>query len=164
MATASASFTTPTSPLPPAAVAALLRLELAFAPTADRLVAAVGAWASRSHRQNGTIEGYRLLNVLRLHARPIYNLRAIDDEADRLGRLANNRLVNAADPAGWRARHAAHLAAEEAARDVYASVMRDVYDVFQVVTGVSGDSIQGLNLRVSFADIAEASRTLSVAA
>lgn len=130
--------------------------------TADRLVAAVGGWVSRSHRQNATIEGYRLLNVLRLHARPIYNLRAIDDEVDRLGRLANNRLVNAADPAGWRARHAAHLAAEEAARDVYASVMRDVYDVFQVITGVSGDSIQGLNLRVSFAEIAEASRTLSV--
>lgn len=134
------------------------------ASTADRLVDAIGAWASRSHRQNGTIEGFRLLNVLRLHARPIYNLRAIDDEVDRLGRLANNRLVNAADPAGWMARRTAYLVADEAARDVYASVMRDVYDVFQVITGVSGDSAKGLSLRVPFAQIAEAARTLAVTA
>ncbi|GGW98886.1 hypothetical protein [Streptomyces chartreusis] len=142
---------TGTSPLPSAAEAA------------DRLVAAVGAWASRSHRQNGAIEGFRLLNVLRIHARPIYNLRAIDDEVDRLGRLANNRLLNVADPASWRARNAAYRAADEAARDVYAAVMRDVYDVFQVITGVSAESIQGLNLRVPFAQIAEAARTLAVA-
>jgi hypothetical protein len=132
--------------------------------SAGLLVAAVGAWASRPHRQDSSIEGFRLLNVLRLHARPIYNLRAIDDEADRLKRLANNRLLNTADPAGWQARHAAHLAAEEAARDVYATVTRDVYDVFQVITGVSGDSFQGLSMRVPFAQIVEASRTLAVTA
>lgn len=125
-----------------------------------RLVAAVGAWASRRHRQNATIEGFRLLNVLRIHARPIHQLRDLDTEADRL-----KRLVDTGDPAGRLDRYAAYVAAEKAANDAYAAAMRDVYDVFEVITGVAPDANHGLtalNLKVSLTEIAEAARTLAV--
>lgn len=140
---------TPTAPLPALAVEAL-------AP-ADRLAADFARWASRPHRVADSIEGYQLLRVLRILARPAYGLTALVDEAARL-----DRLVKQGDAEGWNARRRAATEAERAADAAYTVILRDVDTLFAELTGLDADSVEGLDVELPLVQLAAESRKLDL--
>ncbi|MEW2402159.1 hypothetical protein [Streptomyces sp. NPDC046862] len=121
----------------------------------DQLAATLARWLSNPLRADATIEGVRLLQVMRLLARPVYNLTELHAKAEQ-----------AAKAAAWdgalnlRARRQAARDAEKAVDDTYSAILQDVDTLFTALTGVPADTIEALNLKVPAKQLADDARTL----
>lgn len=144
MATASAPLT-PTAPLPPAAVEAPI----------EQLAAVFARWVSNPQRANVTMEGVRLLQVMRLLARPVYNLTELHAKAEQAAKVAAwDGGLHMED------RKQAARAAAKAVDDTYSAILRDVDTLFTALTGVPADSLDALDLKVSAKQVAADARLL----
>lgn len=134
--------TTPTSPTTTAEI--------------DLLAGAFERWVSNPIRTNVTIEGHRLLQVLRLLARPVYNLTELHAKAEQTAKTAawDNPLYLV------ERRQAARDAAK-AVDDTYSAILRDVDTLFTALTGVPAEeTLRALNLKVPATQLAADVRTL----
>lgn len=144
-----------TAPLPPAAVAAMVRLERGLSAPVDRLAADFARWASSSCRADGTITGDRLLRVLRILGRPVYRLSELHAKAEQAAKLAGW-----CDAFEYEARRRAARDAEKAVDDADSAIMWDADVLFTALTGVAADSVEALDLEIPLAQLAADARTL----
>lgn len=121
----------------------------------DQLAAVFERWVSNPIRDNVTIEGVRLLQVMRLLARPVYNLTELHAKAEQ-----------AAKAAAWDGglhfedRKQAARDAAKAVDDAYSAILRDVDTLFTALTGLPADTLDALNLRVPAKQLADDTRIL----
>ncbi|MFF9003633.1 hypothetical protein ACF1GW_38710 [Streptomyces achromogenes] len=121
----------------------------------DQLAAVFERWVSNPIRGNVTIEGVRLLQVMRLLARPVYNLTELHAKAEQAAKVAAwDGGLHVED------RKQAARAAAKAVDDAYSAILRDVDTLFTALTGVPAHTLDALNLRVPAKQLAEDTRTL----
>jgi hypothetical protein len=121
----------------------------------DQLAAVFDRWISNPLRANVTIEGVRLLQVMRILARPVYRLTELTDEADRLARIARCTALY-----GWEKQRNASRDAERSVNAAYSAILRDVDTLFTALTGVPADTLDALELRVPAKQLANDVRIL----
>lgn len=121
----------------------------------DELAAVLERWISNPLRANVAIEGVRLLQVMRLLARPVYNLTELHARAEQASKAAAwDGGLRHAD------RQQAARVAAKAVDDAYSAILRDVDTLFTALTGVPADGITALNLRVPCTQLASDVRIL----
>lgn len=126
-----------------------------FGAPIDQLAATLERWLSRPQRADVTIEGVRLLQVMRILARPVYNLTELHAKAEQAGKAA-----------AWDGglyvedRKQAARAAARAVDAAYSAILRDVDTLFTALTGVPADTLDALNLRVPVNQLANDVRIL----
>lgn len=121
----------------------------------DQLAAVLERWVSNPIRHDVTIEGVRLLQVMRLLARPVYNLTELHAMAEQAAKVA------AWDGGiSWDRRRRAARDAAKAVDDAYSAILRDVDTLFTALTGVPAGTLDALNLRVTAEQLADDTRTL----
>ncbi len=121
----------------------------------DELATTLERWISHPMRANVAIEGVRLLQVMRLLARPVYNLTELHAKAEQASKAA------AWDGGlGHADRQQAARQATKDVDDAYSAILRDVDTLFTALTGVPADGITALNLRVPCTQLANDIRVL----
>lgn len=147
----------PTTTTAATAAPGTLLVDFDSAPPAsiDQLVAAFERWVSAPQRADVTIEGVRLLQVLRLLARPVYNLTELHAKAEQTAKAAAWDNVLYLDARRRAARDAAKVV-----DDTYSEILQDVDTLFTALTGVPAHMLDALELKVSAKQLADNARIL----
>jgi hypothetical protein len=116
----------------------------------DQLAATLERWLSSPARADVTIEGVRLLQVMRLLARPVYKLTELHAKAEQASKAAAwDGGLHYAD------RQRTARQAAKAVDDAYSAILRDVDTLFTALTGVPADTLDALELRVPAKQLAD---------